>query len=523
MEKGEDPGREDQRDVYQRYFHYDECEACDGLRLNERALSATVEGVGIGEVVRWELGELDRWLGTLDDPVAQPLVHKMRRVLSHLLEIGVGYLSLNRAVSTLSGGESQRVKMARQLDCDLVGLMYVLDEPSIGLHPRDVDRLIGLLRHLRDLGNSVIVVEHHAAVIAAADHVIEIGPGAGSRGGRLDFEGTQARFRTSGTLTASMMAQPEGPTERRRREPMGAWHIRGATTHNLQAIDIDIPKGILAAVTGVAGSGKSTLVHEEFLALTPEAVVVDQGAIGRSSRSNPATWLGLFDGIRKAFATATGQPAALFSFNSKGACEACKGQGSVPVEMSFLDDVRVVCADCAGRRYRDEVLELKWDGRSIHEVLRLTTEDAIRLLPDERLCSRLQVLDDVGLGYLTLGQPLSTLSGGECQRLKLASELGKTGNLYVLDEPTTGLHFADIERLLGILDRIVEAGNSVVVIEHDLDVIAAADWVIDLGPEGGEGGGEVVATGTPEEVARTPGSHTGRYLAERVGLDRSAR
>ena len=524
VEKGEDPGREEQRDVYQRYFDYHECDACGGLRLNERALSVTVEGVGIGKAVRWELGELDRWLGTLDDPVARPLVRKMRRVLSHLLEIGVGYLSLNRAVSTLSGGESQRVKMARQLDCDLVGLMYVLDEPSIGLHPRDVDKLIDLLRHLRDLGNSVIVVEHHAAVIAAADHVIEIGPGAGSRGGRLDFEGSQAQFRASDTLTATMMARPPASSEpRRRREPAGAWHVRDATTHNLQAIDVDIPKGVLVAVTGVAGSGKSTLVHDEFLPRVPEAVGVDQDAIGRSSRSNPATWLGLFDGIRKAFAAATGQPAALFSFNSRGACEACKGQGSVAVEMSFLDDVRVVCADCAGRRYRDEVLELKWDGRDIHEVLGLTTEDAIRLLPDERLCSRLQVLDDVGLGYLTLGQPLSTLSGGECQRLKLASELGKAGNLYVLDEPTTGLHFADIERLLGILERIVEAGNSVVVIEHDLDVIAAADWVIDLGPEGGRDGGTVVANGTPVQVAGTPGSHTGRYLAARLGPDRPSR
>ncbi len=496
------------------------CDACGGLRLNARALSATVEGVGIGDVVQLELGDLDRWLGTLADPVAQPLVHKMRRVLSHLLEIGVGYLSLNRAVSTLSGGESQRVKMARQLDCDLVGLMYVLDEPSIGLHPRDVDKLIDLLRRLRDLGNSVIVVEHHAAVIAAADHVVEIGPGAGSHGGRLDFEGTQVQFRASAALTATMMARPDEPIRRQRREPTGVWHIRGATTHNLQTIDVDVPQGVLVAVTGVAGSGKSTLVHEEFLTLAPDAIVVDQDAIGRSSRSNPATWLGLFDSIRKAFAAATGQPAALFSFNSRGACEACKGQGSIAVEMSFLDDVRVVCADCAGRRYREEVLQLKWDGRDIHEVLSLTASDAIRVLPDARIRSKLQVVQDVGLGYITLGQPLSTLSGGECQRLKLASELGQAGHLYVLDEPTTGLHFADIERLLGILDRIVEAGNSVVVIEHDLDVIAAADWVIDLGPEGGTRGGRVVATGTPEQVARTPGSHTGRYLAQRLGLGR---
>ena len=520
VEKGEDPGREEQRDVYQRYFDYDECDACGGLRLNERALSATVDGVGIGEAVQMELGDLDRWLATLDDPVAQPLAGKMRRILSHLFEIGVGYLSLNRAVSTLSGGESQRVKMARQLDCDLVGLMYVLDEPSIGLHPRDVDNLVGLLRHLRELGNSVLAVEHHAAVIGAADHVIEIGPQAGTEGGQLCFEGSQARFRDSAALTASMLARPVVAVTRSRREPTDAWHIRGATTHNLQAVDVDIPRGVLVAVTGVAGSGKSTLVHDEFLALTPDAVVVDQNGIGRSSRSNPVTWLGLFDIIRKAFANATGRPAALFSFNSKGACEACKGQGSIAVEMSFLDDVRVTCADCSGKRYRDEVLQLKWDGRDIHEVLSLTTRDAIRLLPDERLRSRLQVVEDVGLGYLTLGQPLSTLSGGECQRLKLASELGVAGNLYVLDEPTTGLHAADIERLLAILDRIVEAGNSVVVIEHDLDVIAAADWVIDLGPEGGKGGGRVVATGTPEQVAQAAGSHTGRYLAERLGLER---
>ena len=521
IEKGDDPGRESGRDAYQRYFRYDECDACDGLRLNERALAATVDGVGIGEAVRMELVDLDRWLSTLDDPVAEPLVRMMRRVLSHLLEIGVGYLSLNRAVSTLSGGESQRVKMARQLDCDLVGLMYVLDEPSIGLHPRDVDKLVGMLEHLRDLGNSVIVVEHHAAVISAADHVIEVGPAAGQSGGRLCFQGSQERFRRSDALTATTLARRIAPAARPRRRPTASWPVRGATTHNLQAIDVDIPQVVLAAVTGVAGSGKSTLIHDEFLPLVPDAVVVDQDAIGRSSRANPVTYLGLFDTIRKAFATATGQPAALFSFNSKGACEACKGQGSIAIEMSFLDDVRIQCADCGGRRYRDDVLQLRWAGRDIHQVLSLTTSEAIAELPDERLCTRLQVLEDVGLGYLTLGQPLSTLSGGECQRLKLASELGRAGNLYVLDEPTTGLHFADIERLLGILDRLVEAGNSVVVIEHDLDVIAAADWVIDLGPEGGKDGGRVVATGTPEQVATAPESTTGRYLARHLGLERA--
>lgn len=516
IDKAEDELPGAKRDAYQRYFTYADCDVCGGLRLNPRALSIEVQGLGIGEAVQMELTELDAWLATIDDPVGVPLVRKMRSILSHLIEIGVGYLSLNRSVSTLSGGESQRVKMARQLDCDLIGMMYVMDEPSIGLHPRDVDKLVSMLRQLRDKGNSVLVVEHDATVISRADHVVEIGPDAGTGGGEVCFEGPLEQFLASQSRTATMMREGAGAVARTRRQTGDVWQVRGATANNLKSVDVDIPQRVLVAVTGVAGSGKSSLVHDEFVAQHPDAIVVDQSAIGRSSRSNPATYLGLFDDIRKTFAKATGKPAALFSFNSKGACPACKGQGRISVEMNFLDDVKVECSECHGRRYTDEVLALTWKGLSIHDVLSLTAHEALEVFEHEPIHGQLELLCEVGLDYLTLGQPLSTLSGGECQRIKLVMELGKSGNLYVLDEPTTGLHFADIERLMAILDRLVDDGNSVVVIEHNLDVVSQADWVIDLGPEGGNAGGRLIATGTPEEIAQVRESHTGRFLGQRA-------
>ncbi len=520
----EDEVPDGEKDAYDRYRTYHDCEVCGGLRLNPRALGVRVEGVGIGQAVQWELTELDAWLSTLNGPVAGPLVRKMRSTLGHLIEIGVGYLSLHRSVSTLSGGESQRVKMARQLDCDLTGLMYVLDEPSIGLHPRDIRQLIAMLRHLRDRGNSVLVVEHDPGIIAAADHVIEIGPGAGRAGGEIIFSGSAAEFARAETLTSRLMRRSSGPAadlRRGRRAWTRSWPVRGARAHNLKNIAVDIPQGILVCITGVAGSGKSSLVHDVFAKEHPDAVVVDQTAIGRSSRSNPLTYLGIFDHVRKAFAAATGRPASLFSFNSAGACPTCRGQGSVAVEMNFLDDVRSICPDCGGRRYTEEVLALRWQGLSIHDVLSMTTQEALELdlFSQKPIRRGLQLLHRVGLGYVTLGQSLSTLSGGESQRLKLAVELGKTGNLYILDEPTTGLHLADIDRLMAILDRLVADGNSVVVIEHNLDVMVRADWVIDLGPEGGRAGGEVVATGTPEDLARTETSWTGQHLRKHLGLE----
>jgi len=483
MNRAEDESPDDEKDAYERFMTYGDCEVCGGLRLNPRALGVRVSGVGIGDVVQWEVTELDAWLGTLEGPVAAPLVRKMRSTLSHLIDIGVGYLSLHRSVSTLSGGESQRVKMARQLDCDLTGLMYVLDEPSVGLHPRDIDQLIVMLRRLRDRGNSVLVVEHDPAVIAAADYVVEIGPGAGQDGGRVCFAGEAEEFLRSEQLTARMMRETgvrEETTEasdHRRRSWSKSWRVAAGRVHNLKGFDVEIPQHVLVCVTGVAGSGKSTLVHEVFVRQHPGAVVVDQKPIGRSSRSNPLTYLGIFDQVRKAFAAATGQPAVLFSFNSDGACPTCKGQGSIAVEMSFLDDVRTECPDCRGRRYTDAVLALRWRGLNIHDVLSLTASEALELgvFTQKPILAALDLLCEVGLDYVTLGQPLSTLSGGECQRLKLASELGKTGNLYILDEPTTGLHLADIARLMGILRRLVVDGNSVAVIEHNLDVIAQAD------------------------------------------------
>jgi excinuclease UvrABC ATPase subunit len=525
-QKAEDETAEAERDAYQRYLVYADCDACGGLRLNPRALAVRVAGKGIGEAVNWELTELDAWLATIEGPVAAPLVTKMRSILGHLLTIGVGYLSLHRSVATLSGGESQRVKMARQLDCDLTGLMYVLDEPSIGLHPRDIDQLITMLRRLRDKGNSVLVVEHDPAVIRAADHVVEIGPGAGRQGGELIFDGPRDAFLSGDTLTAELIREADRPVADAsvRRPWTETWAIRGARLHNLQDLDVDIPRGILVAVTGVAGSGKSTLVHDVFVPAVPGTVVVDQTAIGQNSRSNPATYLGFFDEIRKLFGAETGKPASLFSFNSAGACPTCKGAGSIGIEMSFLDAVRIECSDCEGRRYRPEVLQLRWHGLGIDDVLRLTAREAREVFDAagpkaKRVGTALRLLCEVGLDYVALGQPLSTLSGGECQRLKLATELGKSGNVYVLDEPTTGLHLADIDRLMSILERLVDTGNSVIVIEHNLQVVAQADWVIDLGPEGGHRGGRVVAVGTPEDVAASAESQTGRYL--RPLLDRT--
>lgn len=520
VDKGEDELPAARRDAYQRVLVYGECDVCGGVRVNERARSVKVQGLTIGEAVSMELTDLDSWLAGVSGPLAEPLVRKMRRILGHLTEIGVGYLSLNRAVATLSGGESQRVKMARQLDCDLVGMMYVMDEPSIGLHPRDVEKLVGMLRSLRDRGNSVLVVEHDTTVIGSADHVVEIGPVAGCDGGHVVFAGSAEEFAASDCLTARIIR--DGHVRgRARRGWTEAWPVRNARAHNLKGVDVDIPMGALVAVTGVAGSGKSSLIHDVFVAEHPETVVVDQGAIARSSRSNPATFLGMFDDIRKLFAKATGKPASLFSFNSKGACPECNGAGTTAVDMHFLDDVKMLCPKCEGRRYTDEVLGLKWNGRGIHEVLSLTAREAAEVFRcEKKLRAQLELLCDIGLDYLAIGQSLSTLSGGECQRLKLATELGKSGNLYVLDEPTTGLHLADIERLVGILDRLVDGGNSVVVIEHSLEVIAQADWVIDLGPEGGKAGGMLVAQGTPEQIAEAESSHTGRAL--RAVLDAGA-
>ncbi|HUL62394.1 MAG TPA: excinuclease ABC subunit UvrA [Methanocella sp.] len=506
-------GKEDLSERYEMYWKVTACEACGGTRINDRARSVTINGKNIAELSALELTELQAFLEGVSGPVAVPVLAPIRWRLRQLVDIGAGYLSLDRPVATLSGGESQRVKMAKQLSCDLVGLIYVFDEPSIGMHPRDMHRVVEMLRRLRDRGNTVLVVEHDPQVIACADHVIDIGPGAGTQGGRVLFCGSVEGLKRADTVTGRMFEARAQKTYPRRR-PTGFIAVEDACLHNLKHVSVRIPTGILVAVTGVAGSGKSTLINDVFVGQHPEAVVVDQSPIGRSSRSNPATYVGAFDPIRHAFAAANGVEPGLFSFNSAGACPQCGGLGYVEVEMSFLDSVRMTCAECKGKRYTPAVLAMKYKDRSIADVLETTIADALGLFETKKIRSKLAMLDRVGLGYLTLGQPLSTLSGGEAQRLKLATELGARGNVYVMDEPTTGLHMADVERLMGIVDELVEAGNTVIVIEHNLDVIRRADWVIDLGPEGGRTGGEVIAEGTPEEIAKVEMSHTGQFLKD---------
>ncbi len=499
------------KDAYQRYLVHADCVSCGGTRLCAEVLEPKLNGLNIAELCALELDDLDDFLAGVHHELAGALVRKMRRVLGQLIEIGVGYLTLSRAVATLSGGESQRVKMARQLDCDLTGLMYVLDEPSIGLHPRDLHKLLVMVRRLCDRGNSVLVVEHDPSVIQAADYIVDIGPEAGAGGGKICFEGEVKQLLTSDTVTGRALRRRQ-TGHRKVRSPSGWFAVRGANVHNLVDLDVDVPLGVLTCVTGVAGSGKSTLIHEVFVKHHPDAVVIDQSPVGRSSRSNTLTYTGAFGAVRKGFAKASGQPASLFSFNSRGGCEDCKGSGLLKVEMGFMDDIDIPCSTCAGRRYRPEVLVHRWNGANIYDVLCMTVDDALQFFEARAIRRPLEVLARVGLGYLQIGQPLSTLSGGEAQRLKLASELQKQGRIYVMDEPTTGLHVADTRRFLGVVQALVDAGNSVVIIEHDLEVIAAADWVIDLGPEGGKGGGRLVVAGTPSAVAQCEDSQTGRYL-----------
>ncbi len=505
--------KEEMTDRDMKFFKAEACQACGGSRLNDRARSVKVGGKTIAELSAMELTELYEFLNTISGPIADPIIKPIMVRLKHMIDIGVGYLSLDRPVSTLSGGESQRVKMARQLNCDLVNMIYVFDEPSIGLHPRDQHSLVSMLRLLRDKGNSVLVVEHDPAIIGEADHVFDVGPGAGTQGGNILFGGTVDELKRSGTITGKYLMERVRKTYARRK-PSGHVEIKGARLHNLKNVSVNIPMGVLVCVTGVAGSGKSSLINDIFTAEHPEAIVIDQSPVGRSSRSNPATYTGVFDLIRKEFARASGKSANLFSFNSDGACPKCNGQGFLEVEMHFLDSVKITCDECGGKRYKPEVLDLKCRGKSISEVLEMTVDDASEFFDDHKILLTLRVMQDVGLGYLTLGQSLSSLSGGEAQRLKLAEELHKKGNVYVMDEPTTGMHMADVERLLSIIHKLVEAKNSVIVIEHNLDVIKHADWVIDLGPEGGKNGGEVVAEGTPEDVAKAEKSYTGRYLRE---------
>ncbi|WP_138475640.1 ATP-binding cassette domain-containing protein [Dyadobacter bucti] len=493
------------------YIAMGPCTSCKGARLSQAALGCKINGKNIAELSAMEVSELIGFVKEVNDPVAAPMVATLTERLEHLVNIGLEYLSLDRETNTLSGGESQRIKMVKHLSSSLIDVMYIFDEPSVGLHPRDVHRLNELLGKLRDKGNTVIVVEHDPDVIKVADHIVDVGPHAGTRGGEIVFEGSFEDLAKSDTLTGRHIKRSVSIKDRFRK-PAGKLPVTNARVNNLHNISVDIPAGVLTVVTGVAGSGKSSLINHVFLKQHPKAIVIDQSAVGTSTRSNPATYTGVMDDVRKAFAKNNNVSASLFSFNSEGACQNCQGLGVIYTDLAFLDAVKTPCEICEGRRFKEEVLAYKLDGKSISEVLELTVEQSLDYFQQADIRRKLQAMSDVGLDYLTLGQPLSTLSGGECQRIKLASELHKKGSIYVLDEPTTGLHMSDIGHLLSIMNRLVDSGNTMIVIEHNLDVIKNADWIIDMGPDGGTKGGKVMFEGTPRELLENKDSITSTYL-----------
>ena len=498
------------------------CPDCAGTRLSEVARSSKIDGVGIADACAMQVSDLAGWLRGLDEPSIAPLLTGLLGTLESFAEIGLGYLSLDRPSGTLSGGEAQRVKMIRQLGSSLTDVTYVFDEPTTGLHPHDIQRMNELLLRLRDKGNTVLVVEHEPETIEMADHVVDLGPGAGTDGGKVCFEGTVDGLRSSGTLTGRHLGD-RAAVRQDLRTPAGALEIRGATTNNLRAVDVDIPLGVLVVVTGVAGSGKSSLVRGS-LPSSAAIVSIDQAPIRGSRRSNPATYTGLLDPIRNAFAKANGVKPSLFSANSEGACPNCKGAGVIYTDLAIMSTVATTCEECEGKRFDASVLEYRLGGRDISEVLAMSVRAAEEFFdadggqaPTPAAHAVLRRLHEVGLGYLTLGQPLTTLSGGERQRLKLATRMGAKGGIFILDEPTTGLHLADVEHLLGLLDRLVESGKSVIVVEHHQAVMAYADWIIDLGPGAGHDGGRVVFEGTPAQLVRARGTLTGEHLAAYVG------
>lgn len=496
------------------------CPECDGTRLTEGARSSKIAGVSIADACRMQVTDLAAWVRGLDLDEAGPLLTALSANLESFVALGLGYLSLDRPSGTLSGGEAQRIKLLRHLGSSLTDVTYVFDEPTIGLHPHDIQRMNNLLRELRDKGNTVLVVEHKPETIEIADHVVDLGPGAGAGGGEICFEGTVDGLRASGTLTGRHL-DDRASLKSSVRSATGAIEVRGASANNLQDVDVDIPTGVLTVVTGVAGSGKSSLIHGS---VSPRegVVAIDQSAIRGSRRSNPATYTGMLEPIRKAFAKANGVKPALFSANSEGACPTCKGAGVIVTELGFMDTIETPCEDCGGKRFQATVLEYKLGGLDITEVLELPVAKAREFFTaaDTKIpavASVLGRLEDVGLGYLTLGQPLSTLSGGERQRVKLAIQMGEKGDVYVLDEPTTGLHLADVQQILGLLDRLVDAGKTVIVIEHHQAVMAHADWIIDIGPGAGHDGGRVVFEGTPSALVEERSTLTGEHLAAYVG------
>jgi excinuclease UvrABC ATPase subunit len=499
------------RAIFEQFTTSQTCPACRGARLNQAALSCKIGGRNIAELSDVEATELIKLLEGFTDPVAVKLAAKLTERLQHLVDIGLGYLSLSRETSTLSGGESQRVKMIRHLGNSLTEMLYILDEPSVGLHARDVARLTGLLKQLRDKGNTVLVVEHDPDVIAVADHVVDIGPNAGVRGGKVVFEGSYEALKNADTLTGRFLKQ-HLPIKQKVRLPTGQMTIKSADLHNLKNVTVNIPTGVLTVVTGVAGSGKSTLINEVFLKQHPDALVIDQSRVTANSRSAPVTYTGIMDDIRQVFAKANEVSASLFSFNSAGSCPNCNGLGVVYTDLAFMEGIASPCEICEGKRFKSEVLAYRLRGKTISDVLDMTAEEALAFFTEKKIKAVLRAMNDVGLGYLKLGQPLSTVSGGEGQRLKLATELHKKGSVYVMDEPTTGLHLSDIGLLMGIIDRLVDAKNTVILIEHHLDVIRQADWIIDLGPEGGSAGGEVLFEGPPHELKSCKRSITAKFI-----------
>ncbi|MBN8591385.1 MAG: excinuclease ABC subunit UvrA [Anaerolineae bacterium] len=493
------------------YIKMQPCPLCKGARLSQAALNCRIDGKNIAELSAMEVGDLKDYLHSIHGDTAAPIVATLTERLGHLVDIGLEYLTLDRPTETLSGGESQRVKIVKHLTSSLVDVMYIFDEPSVGLHPRDVHRMNELLQKLRDKGNTVIVVEHDPDVIKVADHIVDVGPGAGRAGGQIVYQGSYAGLLQADTLTGRHLQQ-RLPIKDTFRTATGSLPIRNANVNNLHHVSVDIPTGVLTVVTGVAGSGKSSLINEAFLQQHPDAIVIDQSPVGTSTRSNPATYTGIMDDLRKAFAKVNKVNASLFSFNSSGACENCQGLGVIYTDLGFLNGVKTPCEICGGKRFKDEVLAYTLEGYSISDVLAMTVQQALESLKLKEIKRKLQALSDVGVQYLSLGQPLSTLSGGECQRIKLASELHKKGSIYVMDEPTTGLHMSDITHLLEIMNRLVDAGNTVIVIEHNLDVIRNADWIIDMGPEGGSRGGRVLFEGTPQQLIGVKESYTAGYL-----------
>lgn len=515
LAKGGESAQPHVKAFIERAVTFTPCPLCHGARLNQAALSSKIDGKNIAECAAMQISELAEWVTSIADPSVAPLLGNLRETLDSLVEIGLGYLSLDRESGTLSGGEAQRVKMVRHLGSSLTDMTYVFDEPTIGLHPHDIQRMNGLLLRLRDKGNTVLVVEHKPETIQIADHVVDLGPGAGPNGGHLQFSGTVADLRKSDTLTGKHFDHRVRLKESAR-TANGKLSIRNATLHNLKDVSVDIPLGVLTVVTGVAGSGKSSLIYGS-LPKSEGVTVVDQSGIRGSRRSNPATYTGLLDPIRSAFAKANGVKAALFSANSEGACPNCKGIGLVYTDLAMMAGVATVCEVCEGKRFTDEVLSYTLNGKNISEVLGMPVTEALEFFGKGPAHAILDRLSDVGLGYLSLGQPLTTLSGGERQRMKLAIHMAEKSATYVLDEPTTGLHLADVDQLLALLDRLVDSGNTVIVIEHHQAVMAHADWIIDLGPGAGIDGGQIVFEGTPQSLVSTSDTLTAQHLKEYVG------